>query len=95
MLSTHLHLGFPSGLCPFVFPTTNLYIFLFSPHAHSMPRPPHPPRLDNSNYTCWKSTNHAAFHYVVSTIVPSPLSSLARIFPQHPVLKHPQSVSIT
>jgi hypothetical protein len=47
ILSTHIGLGLPSGL----FPTNNLYAFLF-PHSCYMPRPSHPPRLDYSNYTC-------------------------------------------
>jgi hypothetical protein len=31
MLSIHLRLGLPSGLLPSGFPTSNLYMFLFSP----------------------------------------------------------------
>jgi hypothetical protein len=42
MLSTHLHLGRPSGLFPYDLSTNNLHTFLFSPI-----------RLDNSNYT-WR-----------------------------------------
>jgi hypothetical protein len=52
MLSIHLRLGLPSGLFPSGFPTNNLYRFLFS-HSCHMSRPPHPPRLYNSNYT-WR-----------------------------------------
>jgi hypothetical protein len=51
ILSTHLRLGLPSGLLPSRFPTNNLYAFLF--FSGYMPRPPHPPWLDYSNYT-WR-----------------------------------------
>jgi hypothetical protein len=50
ILSTHLHLGLPSGLFPSGFPTNILYAFLFSPHSCYMPRPSYPPWLDHSNY---------------------------------------------
>jgi hypothetical protein len=43
MLYIHLRLGLPSGL----FPSPLL------PHSCHMSRPPHPPRLYNSNYT-WR-----------------------------------------
>jgi hypothetical protein len=45
-------LGLPSGLFPLAFlPVT--YIRSASPHSCHMSCPPHPPRLDNSNYT-WR-----------------------------------------
>jgi hypothetical protein len=37
MLSIHLRLGFPNGLFPSVFPTNNLYTFLFSPIRATYP----------------------------------------------------------
>jgi hypothetical protein len=37
ILSTHLHLGLPSGLFPSGFPTNNLYAFLFSPIRATWP----------------------------------------------------------
>jgi hypothetical protein len=37
MLSIHLLLGLPSGLFPSVFPTNNLYTFLFSPIRATCP----------------------------------------------------------
>jgi hypothetical protein len=47
MLSTHLRLGLPSGVSRFGFP---IYMHSFSQFAlHASP--PHPPRLDISNYT--------------------------------------------
>jgi hypothetical protein len=49
MLSIHLHLGLPSGLFLSAFlPIT--YTRSSSPHSLYKPRPPHPPRLDNTNY---------------------------------------------
>jgi hypothetical protein len=53
ILSTHLHLGLPSGLFPSGFPTNILYAFLRSPHSCYMPCPSHPPWLDHSNYA-WR-----------------------------------------
>jgi hypothetical protein len=50
MLSVHLRPVFPSGLFPSGFPTNNIHIPLL-PHSCHMSRPPHPPRLYNSNYT--------------------------------------------
>jgi hypothetical protein len=44
MLSTHLRLGFPSGIYPYGFPTNNLYTFLFSPVRVTCPA--HPILLD-------------------------------------------------
>jgi hypothetical protein len=37
IVSTHLHLGLPSGLFPSGFPTNNLYTFLFSPICVTCP----------------------------------------------------------
>jgi hypothetical protein len=37
MSSIHLHLGLPSGLFPYGFPTNNLYAFLFSPIRATCP----------------------------------------------------------
>jgi hypothetical protein len=37
ILSYHLHLGLPSGLFPFSFPTSILYAFLFSPIRATCP----------------------------------------------------------
>jgi hypothetical protein len=42
-LSTHLHLGLPSGLSPSGFPTNVLWAFIFSPHSCYMPCPSHLP----------------------------------------------------
>jgi hypothetical protein len=53
ILSTHLRLGHPSGRFPFGFPTNNLYTVFYFPHSIYMSYPPHPPRLDNSNYN-WR-----------------------------------------
>jgi hypothetical protein len=43
ILSTKLHLGFPSGLFLSGFPTNIPHRFCFSPHSCYMPCPSHPP----------------------------------------------------
>jgi hypothetical protein len=53
ILSTHLHLGLPSGLFPSGFPINVPYIFLFSPHSCYMPCPSHPPWLDHCHFV-WR-----------------------------------------
>jgi hypothetical protein len=54
ILSSHLCLSIPSGPFPSGSPTKILYAFLVSPHSYYMPRPSHPPWLNNSNYT-WRT----------------------------------------
>jgi hypothetical protein len=53
-LSTHIHLGLPSGLFSSGFPANILYTFLFSILCY-IPCPAHPPWLDHSNYIWWKA----------------------------------------
>jgi hypothetical protein len=53
MLHSRLRLGLPSGLLPSGFPTKNLYTLLLN--SCHMSRPPHPARLDNSNYSWWRA----------------------------------------
>jgi hypothetical protein len=48
-LSTHLHLGLPSGLFPSGFPTITFTHYSSSPQSCYMPHPSHPPRFDLSN----------------------------------------------
>jgi hypothetical protein len=53
MLSTHLRLGLPSSLFPlWLSYQWNVHIPLL-PYSRDMLHPPHPPRLDNCNYT-WR-----------------------------------------
>ena len=49
--SSHLHLGFPSGLFPLGFPTKTLYAPL--PHPLYMPHPSHSSRFDHPNNIWW------------------------------------------
>jgi hypothetical protein len=51
-LSVHLHHVLPSVLFLSGYLTNNLYA-VSSTHSCYMPSPPHPPRLDDSNYT-WR-----------------------------------------
>jgi hypothetical protein len=53
-LSTHLHLGLPSGLFPCGFPTNTPICIPLSPHSCSMPCPSHPPWFDHFNYI-WRT----------------------------------------
>ena len=45
ILSSHLHLGLPSGFFPSGLPTKTLYIPLLSPHTRYKPHPSHPFRF--------------------------------------------------
>jgi hypothetical protein len=58
ILSTHLHLDLPSALFPSGFPTNNI-IDVHLPHSYHMPRPPHPPRIDNCNYI-WRRVQYSS-----------------------------------
>jgi hypothetical protein len=49
MLSSHLHIGLPSGLLPSGLPTKLLYAPPHLAHEHPMPRPSQPPCFDNPN----------------------------------------------
>ena len=69
ILSTHLHLGLPSGLFPSGFPTKNLY----TPSPH--PYVPHNQPISFfsilSPAQYWvRSTNHLAPRYAISSIPP-------------------------
>jgi hypothetical protein len=61
ILSTHLHLGLPSGLFPSGFPANILYAFLLSPHSCYKPRPSHPPWI----WSCTIYENNHLPRYVV------------------------------
>jgi hypothetical protein len=51
ILSTHLDLAPPSIFSLWLSYQQHMHVPL--PNSHHMPRPPHPPRRDNSNYT-WR-----------------------------------------
>jgi hypothetical protein len=91
ILSTHLHLGLPSVLFPSVFHTNNLYTFLFAIHATW---PAHLILLDlivliilGEEYTS-RSSSLCSFSPLSRDLIPF----WSKNPPQHPVLKHPQSV---
>jgi hypothetical protein len=89
ILSTLLRLGHPSGLFPSSFPTSNLYTFLFSPicatyHARLI-------LLD----LIILITNDEAPRYAVFSILLSPHQTSVLYLPEHPVLKHPQSMFLS
>ena len=71
ILSTHLHLGLPSGLLPSGFPTKILHTLLSSPIRATCPA-----HLILSPTQYWvRNTNHLAPRYAVSSIPPLPRPS--------------------
>jgi hypothetical protein len=86
-LSTHLHLGLPSGFFPSGFhtkhasPLHSCYIAILS----------HPPWLDLSNYTCIRVQSSSS---TLCSFLHPPVTSFVdpNILLQHPVLKHPHSM---
>ena len=89
ILSTHLHLGLPSGLFPSGFPTKTVYTFLSSPICATCPA--HLISILSPAQYCVRSTNHLVSRYAVSSITPCHLvPPRSKYSPQHHVLKHPQ-----
>ena len=89
ILSTHLHLGRPSGLLPPGFSTKTLYTP--SPHPYA----PHAQPISFfsilSPAQYWlRSTNHLAPRYAISSIPRHLVPPRSKYSPQHHVLKHPQ-----
>jgi hypothetical protein len=85
VLSSHLRFGLPRGLVPSGFPTKTLY-------AYHMPRPSHPPCLDDSNYI-WRRVQDIEF--LLTQFSPTSYYFITRRFTyssQRPVLKYRQSM---
>jgi hypothetical protein len=89
ILSSHLHLGLPSGLYPFGSPTKILHAFLFSPMCY-MVCSSHPFWPEHSNYTWWR--------ILVTTLIMQFYPTSYHFIPlwskyfQHSFHKHPQSM---
>jgi hypothetical protein len=90
-LTSHLHLGLPSGLLPSGFPTKILYAFLFSQCMLNT--------LSISSSLTWsfwlymaKSTSYEASHYAIVSTFLLFHTFEPRYFPQHPVLKYFRSM---
>ena len=90
ILSSHLHLGLPSGLFCSGFRTKTLYTPLLSPHTCYMPRQSHSSRVYHPNNIGWGVEIHQLvimqLHPLTCYLIPpGPNYS-----PQHPILKQPQ-----
>ena len=92
ILSSHLFLGLPSGLFASGFLTKSLYMPLLSPHMRYMLHPAHSSLCYHLKYTGW------AVQIIQLLIMPLPpfpchlISLRPKYSPQHPFLKHPQTV---
>jgi hypothetical protein len=93
--STHIRLGLPSGIFLSGFPTHTLYEFLFSPfvlHALSIS---HPPWLDHANYI-WQRIQVMKLPIMQFPPISCHIISLqSKHSPQHPILRHPQSMCLS
>jgi hypothetical protein len=92
ILFTHLHrLGLPSGSFPLAFPPITYT------RSSSPPFMLHdPPISSSSTWLFWlylaKSTNHKVLCYAISPFSHHLIPLRSKYLPQHPVLKHPQSM---
>jgi hypothetical protein len=92
ILSFYLHLGSSKWSLPFRFSTQKVCMLFSLPHACPMSRPSHPSWLDHPNNIWW------SVQFIKLLIMQS--SSASRHFillkykysPQHPVLRHPESM---
>ena len=75
ILSTHLHLGLPSGLFPSGFPTKTLYTPPLLTHTRHMSSSSNSSRFYHPHNIGLRSTNHSAPRYAVSSIPPLPRPS--------------------
>jgi hypothetical protein len=87
VLSSHLHLGLPSGLFPSGFPVKTPYVFLFSPCLLL-----HPPWLDHYSYI-WGRVRFMKLIIMQFSPASYYISLGSEYSPQHPVLRYPQSMT--
>jgi hypothetical protein len=90
IVSTHICLGLPSRLFPSGFPTNILYAFLLSYMCY-LTWSSYSPWLGRSNYT-WQRVQVMNLLIKQFSTTSHSISLRSKYTPQHPVLKHPQSV---
>jgi hypothetical protein len=91
-LSNHLRLGLPSGLFPSGFPHQYPTCTPLLPHSCYMLCPSLPTWLDHSVYV-WRRVQ--VMKLLIMQFSPTSchfISLRSKYSPQHPVLKHPQSI---
>jgi hypothetical protein len=91
IVSNHLRLGFPSDLPSWFSHQQPIRVPLL-PHSCYMPRLSHPRRLHYSNYTWWRVQITKLFVMQFSLFSFHLIRLRSKYPPQHPVLKHPQSM---
>jgi len=90
ILYSHLRFDLTSSLFPSDFPTKILYVFLI--HVYYMPRPSHPHWVVHPNNVWWKAQFMKLLIILFSPFSCYFLPLRSKYSPQHPVLKHPQSI---
>jgi hypothetical protein len=92
ILSTHLRLGPPSGLFSFWLPPEYPMCIPLRPHSSYVPCQSHPPWLGHSNYIGRRVQVMKLLIIQFSPVSRHFISLRSKYSPQHPILKHPQSM---